>query len=141
MALACDLAKVRQAVDALQAFLIARGCAEEERLDCELALVEACNNAIEYATEAGRSKPVLVEAVVNARQIEMRVTDHTAGFEWGLRPKLPASDSETGRGLFLIRRLMEESGYSRGRDENTLVMRKQRKSKGRGLEGRKRAGA
>ena len=49
LTLSCQLSEVRDAVRTVQEFLKQQHCAENELSDCELALVEACNNAIQYA--------------------------------------------------------------------------------------------
>ena len=46
--LACDLVEVRGTALAVCGFLTGQGCSEREVKDCELALTEACNNAILY---------------------------------------------------------------------------------------------
>ncbi len=94
-------------------------------MDCELALVEACNNAIEFAGNGGRQQPVTVDVLCAGNQLELRVTDHTAGFEWPKETRLPERDSERGRGLYLICTLMDEARYLRGAAENVLVLRRQ----------------
>lgn len=94
----------------------------------ELALVEACNNAVKYADEAGRKRPVLLEAISEADHVEFRVHDRTPGFDWPLKITLPEPESESGRGLYLIHSLMDQAGYFRGRGENILIMRKNRQS-------------
>jgi serine/threonine-protein kinase RsbW len=126
LTLACNLAEVRRAALTLYQFLAGQGCTEREVLDSELALVEACNNAILHADEAGRSHSVLVEASCNPLEIEMRITDHTHGFEMPQKPVLPGPNSERGRGLYLIQTLMDSADYKRGSTENTLVLRKRR---------------
>lgn len=122
--LACELAQVRPTAEAVRRFLAEQGCEQNEAIDCELALVEACNNAIEHCGAKGREKPVLVEILCDAQCTEMRVTDHTSGFDWPERLSLPAADSESGRGLFLIQSVMDYAGYFRGQGENILVIRK-----------------
>ena len=122
----CDHGQVRGAVQQTRRFLTEQGCAEKEIMDCELALTEACNNAFEYATPQGRSQPFLVETTCWPCEIEMRITDQTAGFEWPQTPHLPGPESEHGRGLYLIRTLMEHSEYNRGATSNVLVLRKRR---------------
>jgi serine/threonine-protein kinase RsbW len=107
-------------------FLAEQGCTQKEALDSELALVEACNNAILHADEAGRRHPVLVEASCNPLEIELRITDHTGGFEMPEKAILPGPDSEQGRGLYLMQTLMDSADYKRGAAENTLVLRKRR---------------
>ncbi len=126
MALACEFTAVRQTAQAVRRFLAAQGCSENELMDCELALTEACNNAIEYAEGDARQKPVIIEALCGERAIELRVTDHTAGFEWPTEATLPEAESERGRGLYLIRSLMDQAGYFRSSGENTLVLCKHR---------------
>jgi len=123
-ALPCDLGHVRNASRAVHQFLAEQGCSEEILSACDLALVEACNNAVQYAPESARSRPVVVEAICNPGRLEIRVTDHTRGFDWPEKIELPTPDSESGRGLFLIQSLMDSVIYLRGPGENTLVLRK-----------------
>src|SRR5579862_7648329 len=128
LALPCELNQVRHAAQTVHRFLMEQGCEEEMLTACDLALVEACNNAIKYAPESARAQPVIVDIVCTARQIELRVTDHTHGFEWPKHIELPPPESESGRGLYLIQSLMDSAAYLRGNDENILVLRKSRPS-------------
>jgi serine phosphatase RsbU (regulator of sigma subunit)/anti-sigma regulatory factor (Ser/Thr protein kinase) len=124
IALVCDLKQVRPAAQMVQRFLADHGCDEETLTACNLALVEGCNNAIQYAPESARARPVLVEAICNPGQIELRVTDHTSGFNWPKRVELPEAESESGRGLYLIQSLMDSANYLRSPGENVLILRK-----------------
>ena len=126
MALSCDLPEARRAARVVHAFLHKHRCSSAEVMDCELALVEACNNAIEYAPPEARHLPIQVQAWCDHDQIEIKVTDHTPGFEWP-RLKLPNAEAESGRGLFLIRKLMDHSEYRRGEGQNVLLLRKRRR--------------
>ena len=125
-ALPCDLSHVRHASQTVHQFLTEQGCGDDLLSACDLALVEACNNAIKYASESARKRPVVVEVTCGPERFELRVTDHTPGFEWPEKVDLPPPESESGRGLFLIHSLMDSAHYLRGRDENILVMRKSR---------------
>ncbi|HEY2084245.1 MAG TPA: SpoIIE family protein phosphatase [Verrucomicrobiae bacterium] len=125
-ALPCELKQVREAAQTAHRFLREQGCEEEILSACDLALVEACNNAIKYAPESARAQPVGVEIICHDGELEMRVADHTRGFEWPERVKLPPPDSESGRGIFLIQSLMDSARYLRGKGENILIMRKSR---------------
>ena len=120
----CDLAEVRSKVERVRKFLVKSGCAEKVALACELALVEACTNAIRHVSPAGKRLPIIVEARAENAQIEFRVTDHTSGFNWPKQPVLPGPESETGRGVFLIHSIMDSTQYIRGRGANLLVLRK-----------------
>ncbi|HEX4341953.1 MAG TPA: SpoIIE family protein phosphatase [Verrucomicrobiae bacterium] len=126
---ACDFRAVQPATEAVRHFLAVQGCGEDELSAVELALAEACNNAIKYVGDVGRTKPIGLEATCDANEIELRVTDHTAGFEWPEKIELPEAESESGRGLFLIQSLMDDANYFRGRGENILVMRRKRTSR------------
>jgi serine phosphatase RsbU (regulator of sigma subunit)/anti-sigma regulatory factor (Ser/Thr protein kinase) len=128
--LGCDLAEVHPAAVEAAGFLRRLQVGEEEIQHCELALVEACNNAIQYAGESGRDKVVEMEITCDEAEIEMRVHDHTAGFELPDDVELPGLEEESGRGLFLIRSVMGTVDYLRGKEGNSLVMRKSRSGGG-----------
>ncbi len=130
LTLNCDLAEVRPATLALRGFLAEHGVPGEELVACELALAEACNNAINHADDTSRHMRIGVEAACSPTEIEIRVSDHTSGFDWPDRVELPDPTCERGRGVFLIQSLMNSSTYLRGRGENCLVMRKSRSPHG-----------
>ena len=92
----------------------------------DLVLVEACNNAIQYAHGKKRTLPIVLEAISDSTQVEFLVHDHTAGFDWPEKIELPPPESEHGRGLYLIHTVMDSSGYLRGERENILLMRRSR---------------
>jgi len=123
----CNLAEVRRAVGNVGHFLAAQGCAKSEITDCELALVEGCNNAVAYATGTGRQQPISLEAECQSQTIELRITDHTPGFDWPASAHLPEPAEERGRGVYLIRSLMDKAEYLRGKNANTLLLRKIRR--------------
>jgi anti-sigma regulatory factor (Ser/Thr protein kinase) len=124
LSLAGDFSQVREAADQVQKFLLWHRCEAQARSDCELAVVEGCNNAIKHSTNGTKSQPVLVEVIVAHEEIELRITDHGPGFAWPASVELPEPEHESGRGLYLIGRLMDSASYVRGTDENTLVLRK-----------------
>jgi anti-sigma regulatory factor (Ser/Thr protein kinase) len=132
VALACNLAEVRPATLAVRGFLERQQVPEADLASCELALAEACNNAIQHAPESAWHCPVEVQVICDGGKIELRVTDHTAGFDWPNHAELPALDSERGRGVYFIQHLMDEAAYLRGADANCLVMSKAAKLPRRG---------
>ena len=117
--LECDLSKVRQASAHMKAFLADQGFSSADLDACELAVVEACNNAIKYASPESRCHEVGLEVVCGKSELEIRVTDHTAGFELPKEIKLPDFEKESGRGLYLINSLMDEIAYLRGHNCTT----------------------
>ncbi|HEX4263085.1 MAG TPA: SpoIIE family protein phosphatase [Verrucomicrobiae bacterium] len=129
-ALPCELSQVHQAAQTAHRFLMEQGCNEEILTACDLAFVEACNNAIKYAPENARTQTVSVEILCHNGDLELRVADHTRGFDWPEKVELPPPESESGRGIFLIQSLMDSARYLRGTGENILIMRKSRPSPG-----------
>jgi serine/threonine-protein kinase RsbW len=124
--LSCDLGSVRPVGLAARRFLLVNGCTEDEALDFEMALVEACNNGIQHAPPHARGLPLSLEIHCDEHLIQLRLTDHTPGFDWPGKAPLPDSESESGRGIYLIQALMDESRYERGDSQNTLSLRKRR---------------
>ena len=126
MNLGGDFSRIRTAAERVKRFLEDHGCEDGARADCELAVVEGCNNAIKHAYPKGLRQPVLLEVQVEPDQIELRIIDHGSGFVWPASVKLPDPENESGRGLYLIRVLMDYAAYMRGPKQNTLVLRKYR---------------
>ncbi len=94
--------------------------------EARVALIEACTNAVKYAPSHAKSQGVQVEVRLDAAELELRVTDHTGGFRWPTDVSLPHPESESGRGLFLIRMLMDTVDYLHREEGNTLILRKKR---------------
>ncbi len=130
----CELAAARTATRILRTFLAEQGLDETELFQCELCLAEACNNAVQYAAATETHPPLVAEAIFHGTGVELRVTDHTNGFE--LRERAPTIDPmrESGRGLFIIQSLMDDVRYYRATGRNTLVMRKSRTRQNHRLE-------
>ncbi len=122
----CDISAVRPVTSNAINFLTDRGVSEADLQSCELALVEACNNAIHYAGEKARLEAVAVEIDCSPEEIVLRVWDHTAGFNLPETMDLPEPEQESGRGLFLISSMMDRVRYLRGGADNVLCMSKRR---------------
>ena len=118
--LPCELGHVRAARLAVRAFLEEQRLHEEEISACELALAEACNNAIQYSSGPRRLEPIEILVICTPWKIEMHVNDHSDGFEWPEEVELPDPESESGRGIFFIQSLMDGANYFRGHGENSL---------------------
>jgi serine phosphatase RsbU (regulator of sigma subunit)/anti-sigma regulatory factor (Ser/Thr protein kinase) len=122
LSVACDLDNVRPLARQARAFLTGYGISENDVMACELVLVEACNNAVQYATDEGQNQPIEVEISCDEQQVELCVHDHTRGFVMPKSCELPHAESESGRGLFIMRSLMDNLRYSSGRAKNSLIM-------------------
>ena len=128
----CDFAAVRNATLAARVWLAEKNLPEKDLGAWELVLVESVNNAVKYADPAARQLPVILELSCGDRDVEARVTDQTSGFDWPEgEVALPDPDSETGRGLFLIKSLTDQSAYFRHSCQNVLVMRRARPAMGK----------
>jgi serine phosphatase RsbU (regulator of sigma subunit)/anti-sigma regulatory factor (Ser/Thr protein kinase) len=123
---ACDLRESREVSRIMRHFLAEAALPEEDLHAWELMVTEAANNAAEYAAETGRARTNRLEVFCRDHEVEVRLTDHTPGFDMPAQAELPSIDSEKGRGLFLIQSLADEVEYLRGRDENCMVIRKKR---------------
>jgi serine/threonine-protein kinase RsbW len=89
--------------------------------DCELALAEACNNAVLHHPVATGLK---ISAGLRDGFVEVRLIDEGPGFDVPENASLPPSDSESGRGLFLIKSLMDEAKLERHDSRHELILRK-----------------
>jgi anti-sigma regulatory factor (Ser/Thr protein kinase) len=118
------LAEARETARSGREFLAGCGLNEQELFACELALTEACNNAVHHVTTFGRDKPVVVDVSCSGAEVTLAVHDRTAGFDWLGRVPAPKPEIERGRGLYLIQSMMDEVRYVRGSGANTLIMRK-----------------
>ncbi len=95
------------------------------RFNFRLGVTEALANAVLYGGSGG-DKRVRVELRAEPGEIRVRVSDSGAGFDpAGVPdPRLPANISKsTGRGIFIMRALMDEVAYSGEGSAVTLVLR------------------
>lgn len=124
----CTLFAARDAAVALRGFLASEGLSDAELDAWELAIVEAANNAVNYVREPCRGLPVVMDASVGESQVEVRIWDHTGGFELPETLELPNFEDEGGRGLYLIKTLTDSADYLRGNSSNCFLLRKGRAS-------------
>jgi anti-sigma regulatory factor (Ser/Thr protein kinase) len=100
----------------------ARHANEAAAADCELALVEACNNLINHNREIRDA--ISIHAQATPFDLTITIRDTTAGFDWPKEPTLPDSSSERGRGIYLMHALMTQVQYTRNRAYNELRLRR-----------------
>jgi serine/threonine-protein kinase RsbW len=85
-------------------------CDEETYLDLKIAFTELINNAVNHGNKNDRGKKIRVSISFSGDEVVMRVKDEGDGF--GLEelrdPTLHANLLlPTGRGLFLVKKLMD----------------------------------
>ena len=124
--LACAIEQVRPVAEKACKFFKAKGLTDAEVISCELALVEACNNAVLYVKPSRQFDPIEIELRCDESLIEIRVHDHTDGFDLPQKAELAEEESEGGRGIFIMQSIMDSVGYSIGIGENVLTMSKHR---------------
>lgn len=104
-------------------------CAEHARrlnLNFRVGLTEALSNAMLYGNGRDPSKSVVVEVIVRAGMLEATIRDQGRGFDPSTvpDPTLPENLTRScGRGLFLMRELLDEVRYNERGNEVTLVLR------------------
>jgi len=104
-------------------------CAEHAKrlnLNFRVGLTEALCNAMLYGNAHDRSKRVLVEVTMAEGRLQAIVKDQGAGFDPASIPDPTRPENLTrpcGRGVFLMRQLLDEVWYNDRGNEVTLVLR------------------
>ena len=96
------------------------------RLNFRVALAEALSNAMLYGNGSDPAKRVRVEVSVSNVLVSAQVTDQGIGFDPAsvADPTIPENLTRTGgRGLFLMRQLLDEVRYNDRGNSVTLVLR------------------
>ncbi|OGV43575.1 MAG: hypothetical protein A2X46_08035 [Lentisphaerae bacterium GWF2_57_35] len=103
------------------------GFAEEDIGKIEIAVDEACTNVIEHAYAAISPKPsIRLEVESNAEQLRVDIVDQGQSFDYNsyIPPKFPDHWNEghkRGVGLYLIRKCMDDSSYTRLPDRSNRL--------------------
>src|SRR6185437_15377546 len=102
----------------------AAGCDEKTTHAIVMATDEAVNNVIRHAHQGHPEATVQIQCFLHADSIEVNLLDEGAPFDLAAVPHLdPAELRVGGRGVFLMRALMDElSCQPRGERGNTLRM-------------------
>ncbi len=95
-------------------------------LNFRVGLTEALSNAMLYGNASDPRKRVRVEVTVRVEEVAVRVTDQGVGFDPTTvpDPTLPDNISKSGgRGIFLMKSLMDEVRFNEQGNSVTLVLR------------------
>jgi serine/threonine-protein kinase RsbW len=104
-------------------------CAQDARrlrLNFRVGLTEALSNAMVYGNAHDPAKRVLVEVKLAEGRIEARVTDQGRGFNPSAVPDPTRPENLTnsgGRGIFLMRQLLDEVTFNDQGNQVRLVLR------------------
>lgn len=96
------------------------------RLNFRVGLTEALSNAMVYGNGHDPAKRVLVEVTLSEGHIEARVTDQGVGFNPSAVPDPTRPENLTncgGRGIFLMRQLLDEVTFNDQGNQVRLVLR------------------
>lgn len=122
-----DVKSIASAVDYVMSRCLTR-CTQPARLNLNfrVGLTEALSNAMLYGNSDDPSKRVLVAVSMLEGRLEARVRDQGRGFDPKSVPDPTRPENLTkpcGRGLFLMRELLDEVSYNEQGNEVTLVLR------------------
>jgi serine/threonine-protein kinase RsbW len=95
-------------------------------LNFRAGLTEALSNAMLYGNASDPEKRVRVEVTIRVEEVAVRVTDQGVGFDPTTvpDPTLPDNISKSGgRGIFLMKSLMDEVRFNEQGNSVTLVLR------------------
>lgn len=122
-----DLASIEEAVDYVMERCSACGDDPRKlRLNLRVGLSEALANAMLYGNDRDPSKRVKVEVAFQGSTITAKVTDEGSGFNpYDVPdPTCPANLLKAeGRGIFLMRKLLDEVYFNDRGNSVTLVLR------------------
>ena len=96
------------------------------RLNFRVGLTEALSNAMMYGNGHDPTKRVLVEVSLAQGELKARITDQGSGFDPSSVPDPTSPENLVkagGRGLFLMRQLLDEVSFNDRGNEVTLVLR------------------
>lgn len=123
-----DLDAVEQAVDLVARHCLASGLSPHAaRFNLRVVLCEALANAIVYGNRMDVGKDVEVRAVVDGERLALHVCDEGDGFDPAVVPdptepeRLPL---EAGRGLFVIRQLVDEVHFNDRGNSICMILRR-----------------
>jgi len=98
---------------------------ESQRDDLAIVTTELVNNAIHHGNKNNPEKKVSILFLVNSKRIEIRIKDEGSGFNpTQLKDPLAPENlmSESGRGIFLIKYLMDSINFNFSKDGTETIV-------------------
>jgi serine/threonine-protein kinase RsbW len=122
-----DLQSIERAVDLVMSRCEAcRARGRRVTLNFRVGLTEALANAMLYGNAEDPSKNVVVELVLDEGRLQATIRDCGAGFDPSTIPDPTRPENlarPCGRGLFLMRQMLDEVSFNDRGNEVTLVLR------------------
>ncbi|MCC7430234.1 ATP-binding protein [bacterium] len=103
------------------------GFTEDQTDDFSIALTESANNAILHGNKSDGNKNVTVEFLIEHKKIIAKISDEGKGFDVKNIPNPLAPEniySENGRGILIIRSLVDSVSYEFNGKGTTMVLTK-----------------
>ena len=123
-----DVSFVEEAVDLVTRHLEASFVdVHTIRFNLRVALAEALANAILYGNGGDVSKGVVIRVLFGRHAVQLEVTDQGGGFNYRFLPDptLPFERLQPrGRGLFLIRKLVDEVRFNATGNSICMIVRR-----------------
>jgi serine/threonine-protein kinase RsbW len=112
---------------AVQRICVSIPLSEQSAYEMEMAVVEAVNNSIEHACHNQPGHPITIRMNLSEDRITFVVSDGGEAVEYFREmPPLEAGElaqpAERGRGVQIMRALMDEVGYRTDGNSNLLTM-------------------
>lgn len=117
--------------DALRSIGVTEDCVS----DILLAASEACANAVRHGGPASRYQ---VAAAIGDGRCELRITDRGRGLRT-LPERFPPGDTEHGRGILIMRSVVDELSFDTTPGSGTTVRLRKRLDWDEGVAARRRA--
>jgi serine/threonine-protein kinase RsbW len=125
VALESTLKNVEIAEEVARCVSATAGFNGEDEFQIEMAVHEAVANAIRHGNKENPSKTVQVKFLIYDDQLEIHVRDQGTGFDPDSLPDAVAKENllnVSGRGIFIVRKFMDEFRVERSMDSGTEVV-------------------
>ena len=112
---------------AVQRICLSIPLSEQSAYEMEMAVVEAVNNSIEHACHSQPGHPITIRMNLSEDRITFVVSDGGEAVEYfrempALKAAGHSQPAERGRGVQIMRALMDEVGYRTDGNSNLLTM-------------------
>ena len=111
--------------------LVVEGCCrghgfgEAETRAIVMAINEAATNVIRHAYAGDKTRPIEIACSLGTDSLEIEISDLGREFDPGRQPVLPPDELRSGgRGIYIIRSLVDDLEYERDGGWNRLRLRK-----------------
>ncbi len=95
---------------------------ETERYQVETCMVEGINNVIQHAYGGEGGHDLSISYRLADRLLQVKISDSGSAMQKAPSAELPSSESEKGRGQFIMRSWMDSVDYHSDHYGNTLVL-------------------